>query len=395
VIPIKTIDRGGLFGKTLPSGLIPERGLPMNRLIFKMPFFFGLTAILLFHPTLVRSNPSENPTGISARRTADFVHGVIEAGRTTYSQAIVDRLAKSRSLKTTENWKRENTLPLPAQFLMMSSRMSNQRGIGLRYRLMSLWPINPQNAPPSSTEKRGLKQVAQKPGQPFTWVVQKNGTWYYETIYPDKAVTESCVSCHNNHPKSPKTDFKIGDVMGGIVIDLPLGRRFIKKPSDQFLFPPEVVADYVHSILKSNRAVYAKHVVDRLESKGIISASENWEKDKTLMLPAQFLMNTSRLVREKKLGLDFQLISLWPINMKNSPANEFEQMGLETVDYHPVRPYTGWVKVGRKQFFQSIYADLAITTACVECHNAHPKSPKQDFKLLDVMGGVVVTLPIP
>ncbi len=367
----------------------------MNRSIFKMPLLLVLTAIFLCHPTLVRSNHSEDHSGISARLAADYVHGVIEAGRTTYSQTIVDRLGKSNSLKTTENWKRENTLPLPAQFLMMSSRMSNQRGIGMRYRLMSLWPINPKNAPPSQTEKRGLKQVAQKPDQPFTWVVQKNGAWFYEAIYPDKAVAESCVSCHNHHPKSPKTDFKIGDVMGGIVIDLPLGRRFNKKPSDKFLFPPEVVADYVHSILESNRAVYAKHIVDRLESRGVMSASENWKQDNTLMLPAQFLMNTSRLVRQKGLGLDFQLISLWPINMKNRPGNEFERMGLETVEYHPIRPYSGRVKVGRKQFFQSIYPDLAVAPACVECHNAHPKSPKRDFKLLDVMGGVVVTLPIP
>jgi Protein of unknown function (DUF3365) len=366
----------------------------MNRLIFKLPFLFTLTALFLLHPALVQSNPSEDPTGISARRTADLVHGVIEAGRTTYSKTIVDRLGKSDSLKTTENWKQENTLPLPAQFLMMSSHMSNQRGIGMRYRLMSLWPINPTNAPPSQTEKRGLKQVAQKPGQPFTWVVQKNGVWFYEAIYPDKAVAESCVSCHNQHPKSPKTDFKIGDVMGGIVIDLPLGRRFNKKPSEQFLFPPEVVADYVHSIMESNRAVYTKHIVDRLESREILSASEHWEQNHALMLPAQFLMNTSRLIREQGLGLNFQLISLWPINMKNSPGNKFEQMGLETVDYHPIRPYTGRIKVGRRQFFQSIYADLAVSPACVECHNAHPKSPKRDFKLLDVMGGVVVTLPI-
>ena len=135
----------------------------MNRLIFKMPLLFSLTAILLFHPAFVRSNPSEDPSGISARRAADFVHSVIEAGRTTSSQAVVDRLGKSDSLKTTEHWKQENTLPLPAQFLMMSSRMSNQRGIGMRYRLMSLWPINPKNAPPSQTEKRGLEQVAQNP----------------------------------------------------------------------------------------------------------------------------------------------------------------------------------------------------------------------------------------
>ncbi len=55
----------------------------MNRLIFRMSLLVAVTAILLFHPTLARSNPTEDPPGISARRAADYVHGVIEAGRTT------------------------------------------------------------------------------------------------------------------------------------------------------------------------------------------------------------------------------------------------------------------------------------------------------------------------
>ncbi|NIQ00501.1 MAG: DUF3365 domain-containing protein [Nitrospinaceae bacterium] len=348
----------------------------------------------MFYSKPVQSGHSHEIDGIPARQAADYVHSVIEAGRTTYSKLIVDRLGKSRSVKTLENWKQESGLPLPAQFLMMSSQISNQRGIGMRYRLASLWPINADNSPRSSTEKRGLEQVAQNPGQPFTWVVQNKGLWYYQAIYPDIAVTQACVSCHNSHPKSPKTDFKVGDTMGAIVINLPLGRRFHKTPTDQFRFSPEVVADYVYSVLESDRAVYAKHVVDRLERKGVVSVSEHWESENTLMLPAQFLMNTSRLIREKKLGLDFQLISLWPINSNNLPGNEFESMGLEIVSYHPIRPYIGKVKVGRKLFFQSIYPDYAVTPACVECHNAHPKSQKQDFKLRDVMGGIVVTLPV-
>ncbi len=35
-----------------------------------------------------------------------------------------------------------------------------------------------------------------------------------------------------------------------------------------------------------------------------------------------------------------------------------------------------------------------LKASCVECHNTHPDSPKRDFKLGDVMGGVVVTLPL-
>ena len=81
MVPLKTIDRGGPFHPALPDGHKPERGLPMHRLIFRMPLLVALTAIFLFHPTLVRSDYSEDHAGISARRAADFVHGVIEAGR--------------------------------------------------------------------------------------------------------------------------------------------------------------------------------------------------------------------------------------------------------------------------------------------------------------------------
>jgi hypothetical protein len=30
------------------------------------------------------------------------------------------------------------------------------------------------------------------------------------------------VSCHNDHKDTPRTDFKLGDVMGGVVIRVPL-----------------------------------------------------------------------------------------------------------------------------------------------------------------------------
>ena len=37
---------------------------------------------------------------------------------------------------------------------------------------------------------------------------------------------------------------------------------------------------------------------------------------------------------------------------------------------------------------------LAVSAACVKCHNAHPLSPKRDFKPNDVMGGIAITIPL-
>ena len=112
------------------------------------------------------------------------------------------------------------------------------------------------------------------------------------------------------------------------------------------------------------------------------------------MLPAQFLLNSAGAIENKRLGLHFRLISLYPINPQNRPANEFEQNGLESVEVHPIRPYIQITKVGRKKYFQTIYPDIAVTRGCVNCHNGHPDSPKKDFVLDDVMGGILVSFPI-
>ena len=38
----------------------------------------------------------------------------------------------------------------------------------------------------------------------------------------DRAVAPACVTCHNDHKDSPKRDFKLNDVMGGVVLRIPI-----------------------------------------------------------------------------------------------------------------------------------------------------------------------------
>ncbi|MEE8268667.1 MAG: DUF3365 domain-containing protein, partial [Nitrospinaceae bacterium] len=47
-----------------------------------------------------------------------------------------------------------------------------------------------------------------------------------------------------------------------------------------------------------------------------------------------------------------------------------------------------------RQFFEAVYPDFAVSKACVSCHNSHPNSPKRDFKLNDVMGGIMLSFPV-
>jgi len=169
------------------------------------------------------------------------------------------------------------------------------------------------------------------------------------------------------------------------------------RASDKLILPdlsPEKVADYMHSIIEADRNIYTTYVVKRMQEQGIVLAQEDWESKNAIPLPAQFLHLSSKLVAESGIGIRFRLISLWPIHRRNGPATEFERKSLEGLQSSPDIPQRGVVTTGKKKFFQAIYADRAINTACASCHNAHPLSPKRDFQVGDLMGGVVITIPL-
>ena len=158
--------------------------------------------------------------------------------------------------------------------------------------------------------------------------------------------------------------------------------------------PAETVAAYVHAVIDANRTVYTTHVVDKMQEKHIVPALEHWKQEAALPLPAQFLMETGKLVGEKGMGIKYRLASLTPIYVWNAPTSDFERKGLEAVSKNPSQPFTGFIREGGKRFFKAVYADTAVSHTCVDCHNAHANSPRRDYKLHDVMGGIIITLPV-
>ena len=112
-------------------------------------------------------------------------------------------------------------------------------------------------------------------------------------------------------------------------------------------------------------------------------------------LPAQMLLMAGEEIKGQGSNLRIRLASLWPINKANGPADDFERVGLERVAKEPKRPYAGIITQDGKRVFKAIYADRAVTQACVACHNGHVVNGKPDLKLYDVMGGIVISFPSP
>jgi hypothetical protein len=158
--------------------------------------------------------------------------------------------------------------------------------------------------------------------------------------------------------------------------------------------PPRIVADYLRAVIMAHRHFYTIHIVNRLRQERIVDVSENWRTTHSLPLPVQLLQETSEIAELTGPNVRYHLISQWPINKANAPSTEFERRGLKEVQANPNRPYYGTIESGERQVFGSVYADVAVTTTCIDCHNAHPKSPKKDFKVGDVMGGLVISFPL-
>ena len=160
---------------------------------------------------------------VSYKDMADALHAVMEADRTVYTRMVVNRLQnEDKVIKATEHFKDDKSLPLPAQMFRFGAEAVAEKKMPFSYSLLSLWPVNKQNMPKTTVEKKGLEAVAKEPTKPFYGEETLGKTKYFTAVYADRAVAPACVTCHNEHKDSPKTDFKIGQTMGGVVIRIPM-----------------------------------------------------------------------------------------------------------------------------------------------------------------------------
>jgi len=192
-----------------------------------------------------------------------------------------------------------------------------------------------------------------------------------------------------------KTGFLWRTIFAGIVLIAYVGcSSGTKEAGGEACVDPKVVAGYVHAIIEADRTLYASLVVERMKHHGKDLVAEDWaEKDK-LPLPAQMLQFAGLEVERKGAGLKYRLASLWPIDKTNGPVNDIERTGLQAVSDDPSTVQTSTINQPTGPLFKSIYADRAVSETCVTCHNEHSLSPRSNYKLNDVMGGIIIEFPL-
>ena len=154
------------------------------------------------------------------------------------------------------------------------------------------------------------------------------------------------------------------------------------------------IANAVARQVLASRQVYTKHVVQKMKGEGVPVgfSTRPEETPESVPLPATFVhLTTNTLKRDENALHQVELLSLWNINPGKGWRDEFERDGLKAVAAgKPL--HEGLEGTGEATRYRAIFPDVASADACVDCHNAHPKSPKTDFKRGDVIGGILVSM---
>jgi|GEM_PF-1979190 len=152
--------------------------------------------------------------------TAKAYASSITTFRNFYSSVILEGIHDSDVEITHEYKSRKNAIPIPATMSIDLIEFLNAREAQVNLRIVSRYPF-PWRADRelSSFENSAIDYFTTTSNESYTRSRDSEIGPVFEYAAPVR-MQAACVSCHNSHPDSPKTDWKIGDSRGIQVVTL-------------------------------------------------------------------------------------------------------------------------------------------------------------------------------
>jgi hypothetical protein len=143
-----------------------------------------------------------------------------------YSAHVVDRATHSGVEVTHQYAAKPGAIPVPATFTIeLGRQISDHSQYGTQVRLYSDYPFRSRkdSGPRDDFEREALRRLSDNPDEPYYRFEEFQGrpALRYATA---RRMQETCVKCHNSHPESIRTDWKVGDVRGILEIVRPLDK---------------------------------------------------------------------------------------------------------------------------------------------------------------------------
>ena len=200
------------------------------RIIISIFAFFSLISTgMILHTNRLQ----ENIVKSSALDNARLYSNAIETFRTLYASEVVS-VARKQGLEVTHDYHDKMAIPLPATLSMLLGNKIGESDSGASTKLYSPYPF------PWRKETGGLVDgFAEKA---WTNISADSSKPYFEFFLDSEQKTlryaaademrASCIECHNNHPDSPKTDWKEGDLRGILEVNIPLNNVINRANND-------------------------------------------------------------------------------------------------------------------------------------------------------------------
>lgn len=160
----------------------------------------------------------------------------------------------------------------------------------------------------------------------------------------------------------------------------------------------ELQADEISTLATGIRAYYADNVIARLQAAdGKAIYTEDYRNvHGGIPIPATLSIELGALFDNAHSDgrIAYEFISDYPFAKRVSrPLDTFEREALETFRTDPERKtFTQLQGNGLGRSAYRLATPVLMRQACVTCHNAHPDSPKRDWKVGDVRGIQEVTV---
>jgi methyl-accepting chemotaxis protein len=134
--------------------------------------------------------------------------------RAYYTEQIVNKVLKDGHLKVSaEHTSDDKAIPVPATLIHDLSALWARNATSIA--LYSKFPFpNRKERKLDDFQEQAWNVLTADKDATFSRNEVRDGKNIVRVAVADTLVSPACVSCHNSHPQSPKTDWKLGDVRG-------------------------------------------------------------------------------------------------------------------------------------------------------------------------------------
>jgi serine/threonine protein kinase len=211
--PVGPIERGVRWCRR-------NRVVALLLLVLAVVFFSGLLfSVLVWHESSLQYDAMAIQ-GVSVQAAT------LEQLREQYTSEVVSRASIYGVPVRHDYLEEKGAIPLPATLVKQLGERINKNRRGADVRLYSDYPFpwRSGSGPADDFESDALAELRNDPDQPYYRFGEIDGIPVLRYAIADR-MKPACVACHNSHPSSPKTDWKVGDVRGVLEIIRPLDER--------------------------------------------------------------------------------------------------------------------------------------------------------------------------